>query len=133
MIMDAFAERGVTAVNYALKGWASGGYGKTPDNFPVEGSVGSNRQLTELTEKAKALGGRLMLTAIFVEADADSWGYSKRNDVVYLSNYSILTDEEEELFILSPEAMYQKFAEFRKAAQKLGLDFKLVINGQQLI
>ena len=122
LIMEAMAERGVSSVHYSLKGWASGGYGKTPDNFPVEGSVGSNRQLSELTEKAAALGSRLTLTANFVEADADSWGYSKRNDVVYLSNYSILTNEEEELFILSPEAMLAKYRAFAKTAAKLELD-----------
>jgi len=118
-IMDAMAERGVTDVAYSLKGWARGGYGNTPDRFPVEGRVGSGSQLTALTEKAAAMGSSLSLTANFVEADKDAWGYSKRNDVVYLSNYSILTNEEEELFILSPEAMQEKFRSFAGEAEKL--------------
>ncbi|MFR4292015.1 MAG: hypothetical protein ACLT74_02655 [Christensenellales bacterium] len=50
------------------------------------------------------MGSTLSLTANFVEADTDTRSYSKRNDVVYLSNYAILTDPDEETFILSPEA-----------------------------
>ncbi|MBR3764038.1 MAG: hypothetical protein IKK57_05735 [Clostridia bacterium] len=121
-IMDAMAERGVTDVVYALKGWSRGGYGSTPNRFPVEGAVGSNRELTALTEKASAMGSRLLLTVDFVQASKDSWGYSRRNDVVYLSNYSILTNKEEELFILSPEAMLEKYAAFGKQAVKLAVD-----------
>jgi len=121
-IVDALAEKGVDEVQFSLKGWAKGGYGKTPDNLPVEGAIGSNAKLTALMDKTEQMGSTLSLTANFVEASKDSWGYSKRNDVVYLSNYSILTNEEEDVFILSPEAMYQKFAEFRKAAQKLAIN-----------
>ncbi len=120
-IMDELAGRGVTGVHYALKGWSKGGYGNTPDRFPVDGSVGSNRALTGLLEKVAEMGNSLMLTVNFVEADKDSWGYSKRNDVIYLSNYSILTTEEEDLFLLSPEAMLEKYRAFVKTAAKLGV------------
>lgn len=128
-IVDALAEKGVEKVQMSLKGWAKGGYGNTPDNLPVEGAIGSNGDLTALMNKTEQMGSTLSLTANFVEASKDSWGYSKRNDVVYLSNYAILTNEEEDIFILSPEAMYRKFADFRKAAQKLdvnGLRFEFL-------
>jgi len=121
-IVDALADKGVTDVQLSLKGWAKGGYGKTPDNLPVERAIGSSSELTSLMEKTQAMGSNLSLTANFVEADKDSWGYSKRNDVVYMSNYAILTNEEEDIFILSPEAMYEKFSAFRKDADKLGID-----------
>ncbi|MBQ8202073.1 MAG: hypothetical protein IJZ74_09955 [Clostridia bacterium] len=121
-ILDALAEKGIGGVQISLKGWAKGGYGSTPDRFPVVGSIGNNAELTRLMEKAESMGSTLSLTANFVEADKDSWGYSKRNDVVYLSNYAILTNEEEDVFILSPEAMYQKFSDFRKQAEKLDVN-----------
>ena len=128
-ILDELAERGVAGLQVSLKGWAKGGYGATPDRFPVVGSIGSNGELTALTEKAAAMGSTLSLTANFVEADKDSWGYSKRNDVVYLSNYSILTNDEEDIFLLGPETMLQKFTDFRKTAEKLkvaGVRFEFI-------
>lgn len=121
-IIDALAQKGVEKIQMSLKGWAKGGYGNTPDNLPVERSVGSAGSLTALMDKTEQMGSTLSLTANFVEATKDSWGYSKRNDVVYLSNYAILTNEEEDTFILSPEAMYRKFSEFRREAQKLGVN-----------
>ncbi len=120
-ILDAMKEAGVGGAQVSLKGWARGGYGMTPDRLPVEGAVGSAKELTALMEKAAGMDSVLSLTANFVEANADSRGYSKRNDVVYLSNYAILTDPEEETFILSPETIYAKFAAFRKDAARLGV------------
>ena len=118
-IMDAFAAAGVEQVQYSLKGWAKGGYGSTPDRLPVEGAVGTAKELTALMDKAAAVGSTLSLTANFVEADADSRTYSKRNDVVYLSNYAILTNPEEDTFILSPNVIREKYDAFAARAQSL--------------
>lgn len=120
-MMDELANVGVDKALLSLKGWAKGGYGNTPDRLPVEGSVGSNAELAELMKKAEAMGSILSLTANFMEADADSRGYSKRNDVVYLSNFAILTNSEEDTFLLSPNVISEKFAAFRSAAQSLGI------------
>ncbi len=120
-ILDDLAAAGVEQVKYSLKGWAKGGYGSVPDCMPVEGSVGSAKELTALMQKAADRGATMSLTANFVEADADSHTYSKRNDVVYLSNYAILTDAEEETFILSPEVIREKFDAFAKKAQPLAI------------
>ena len=117
-IIDIFAEAGVKQVKYALKGWTKGGYGHWPDALPVERSVGKNSDLTALAQKAAELGSTLSLTANFVEADTDTRSYSKRNDVVYLSNYAILTDPDEETFILSPEVIREKYEVFAKEAKK---------------
>lgn len=120
-IIDIFAEAGVKQVKYALKGWTKGGYGHWPDALPVERSVGKNSDLTALAQKAAELGSTLSLTANFVEADTDTRSYSKRNDVVYLSNYAILTDPDEETFILSPEVIREKYEAFAKEAEKLSV------------
>lgn len=89
--------------------------------MPVERSVGKNSDLTALAQKAAELGSTLSLTANFVEADTDTRSYSKRNDVVYLSNYAILTDPDEETFILSPEVIREKYEAFAKEAEKLSV------------
>ncbi len=121
-ILDALKEAGVDKAQVSLKGWAKGGYGMTPDRLPVERSVGSNKELTALMKKAESLGMNLSLTANFLEANADSRGYSKRNDVTYLSNYAILTNKEETVFFLSPDAMYEKYEAFLKKAAPLGIN-----------
>ena len=119
VILDDMAQAGVQGMQLSLKGWASGGYGSTPDRLPVSSAVGSNKELTALTQKAQDMGSTLSLTANFVEAHKRGTGYSKRNDVVYLSNYAILTDEEEERFILSPEAIQERFKAFMEKAETL--------------
>lgn len=118
-IMDELAAAGVKSARYSLKGWAKGGYGAIPDRLPVEGAVGSSKELTALMQKAADMGSQMSLTLNIVEADADQRSYSKRNDVVYLSNYAILTDPEEETFILSPEVIREKFDTFAKKADAL--------------
>lgn len=121
-ILDELADVGVTKAMVSLKGWTKGGYGSFPDSLPVERAIGSNKELTALAQKAKDMGSTLTLTANFVEADKDSRNYSKRNGVVYLSNYAILTDKEETTFILSPDVIREKYDDFVKRAKDLGID-----------
>ncbi|MGN0793145.1 MAG: DUF5696 domain-containing protein [Aristaeellaceae bacterium] len=118
-MLDQLAAAGVEKVHYSLKGWSRGGYGKFPDQLPVESAVGRNQELTALTKKAQDMGSTLSLTVNFVEADGDSHTYSRRNDVVYLSNYAILTDAEEETFILSPNVIREKYDAFAGKAASL--------------
>lgn len=118
-MLDQLAAAGVEKVHYSLKGWSRGGYGKCPDQLPVESAVGRNQELTALTKKAQDMGSTLSLTVNFVEADGDSHTYSRRNDVVYLSNYAILTDAEEETFILSPNVIREKYNAFAGKAASL--------------
>ena len=120
-ILDQLGASGVQQVRYALKGWAKGGYGRFPDRLPVEGSIGRNQELTALMKKAEKMGSTLSLTANFIEADDDAHTYSKRNDVVYLSNYAILTDPEEEIFLLSPHVIRQKYDAFAQKAAALSV------------
>lgn len=121
-ILDELAEAGVQSAQLSLKGWSKGGYGATPDRFPVERAVGSSQELTTLMDKAEEMGSILSLTANFSEASENGGGYSRRNDVVYLSNYGILTDEDEERFILSPDATKERFSAFLKKADGLGVN-----------
>lgn len=120
-MLDALAEAGVTHAKLSLKGWSKGGYGAIPNRFPVEGAVGSARELTALMSKAADMGSEMSLTVNLAEADSDQRTYSKRNGVVYLSNYAILTDAEEETFILSPEVIREKYDAFAPKAESLSV------------
>lgn len=101
-------QAGLRNLQVTLKGWSRSGYGNAPDRFPLNRAVGSEKALQSLTEKARALGYTLSLSANLLEAKSTQGGYSKRNDVVYLSNYTILTDEKETTFILSPDVTAEK-------------------------
>lgn len=101
-------QAGLRDLQVTLKGWSRAGYGNAPDRFPLNRTVGSEKALQSLTEKARALEYTLSLSANLLEAKSTQGGYSKRNDVVYLSNYTILTDEKETTFILSPDVTAEK-------------------------
>ena len=101
-------QAGLRNLQVTLKGWSRAGHGNAPDRFPLNRTVGSEKALQSLTEKARALGYTLSLSANLLEAKSTQGGYSKRNDVVYLSNYTILTDEKETTFILSPDVTAEK-------------------------
>ncbi len=120
-MLDALSGAGVTKAKLSLKGWSKGGYGAVPNRFPVEGAVGSARELTALMHQAEEMGSEMSLTVNLVEADHDQRSYSKRNGVVYLSNYAILTDPEEEMFVLSPEVIREKYDAFAKQGEKLAI------------
>lgn len=113
---------GVKNIRASIKGWTADGYGKTPDRFPISGSVGSEADLKRLIETAHALGGTVSLTANFMEAASDQRGYSHRNDVVYTGNHTILTDLEETVFMLSPDVAEAKLRDFLKKASSFALD-----------
>lgn len=107
-ILTEMHKAGLRNLHVTLKGWSQAGYGNTPDRFPLSRAIGNEKGLQALAEKARALGYTLSLSANLLEAKSSQGGYSKRNDVVYLSNYTILTDEKETTFILSPDVTMQK-------------------------
>lgn len=116
-MLKSLSEDGVQNVQAALKGWSSDGYGNSPDHLPVSGSTGGNEALKKLLETAKTLNYDVSLIANFIEAKATQGGYSHRNDIVYTGNYAILTDEEESIFILSPDISKKKLDDFIASAK----------------
>ena len=121
-ILEHLDALGVRNIRASIKGWSVHGYGKTPDRFPLSSAIGNDRDLTSLIEKAHALRATVSLTADFVEAKADQRGYSRRNDVVYTGNHTILTDEDESVFMLSPDVARDKFEAFLQKASGFSLD-----------
>ena len=121
-ILDEMYEAGLRNLHVTLKGWSRAGYGNTPDRFPLSRAVGNEKAMRSLTEKARALGYTLSLSANLLEAKSTQGGYSKRNDVVYLSNYTILTDKKETTFILSPDVTALKADALGDKAASLALD-----------
>ena len=121
-ILKTLDGAGVTNIRASLKGWTAGGYGKTPDHFPISGAVGNDKALETLLHTAREIGATVSLTANFLEAKSDQGGYSHRNDVVYTGNHTILTDREETVFLLSPDVAKEKFDQFLKKARGFSLN-----------
>ena len=121
-ILRSLDSIGVHGIRCAVKGWTAEGYGKTPDRFPINGSVGSDADLRDLIDTAHSMGATVTLTMNVLEARSDQGGYSHRNDVVYTGNHMILTDVEETLFMLSPDVAKEKCAALLKKAGTFGLD-----------
>ena len=113
---------GVQNMRVSVKGWTADGYGKTPDRFPLSASIGNDQDLKRLIETAHSLGATLTLTANFLEAASDQGGYSHRNDVVYTGNHTIMTNQKETVFMLSPDVANSKLNDFLKKASAFGLD-----------
>ncbi|MBR1685641.1 MAG: hypothetical protein IJ708_10945 [Clostridia bacterium] len=120
-ILTALNSLGVENIRASVKGWTRGGYGKTPDRFPINGAIGKDSDLKALLDTAGEIGATLSLTANFMEAKADQRGYSHRNDVVYTGNHTILTDLDETVFLLSPDVAKDKFDTFLSKASTFAL------------
>ena len=121
-ILLALDSLGVKNIRASIKGWTKDGYGKTPDRFPLSGSIGGDNDLKRLIETAHSLGAAVTMTANFLEASSDQGGYSHRNDVVYTGNHTILTDPDETVFMLSPDVAEIKLKDFLKKASAFQLD-----------
>lgn len=121
-MLTALNSVGVQNLHISLKGWNRNGYGATPNRLPLGRSVGSEKDLKALLKTAAGYGYDVSLTANFIEAAEDEGGYSRRNDVIYTGNYAILTNEEEDLYLLSPDIVKAKYEEFASKAANLGLN-----------
>ncbi len=120
-ILEELQAGGINQIQVGLKGWAKKGYGGEPSGFDVSGKAGGTKELKKLAEYAQKNGITLYLESDFVNAMADTDGYSKRNDVVYLGNQTILTDLMNEQFLLSPLTAQAHFNQFIKKAKGIQL------------
>ena len=121
-ILRSLDQLGIGNIRASIKGWTADGYGKTPDRFPISGAVGNDEDLKRLLETAHSLGATVSLTVNFLEAASDQRGYSHRNDVVYTGNHTILTNQDETVFMLSPDVAETKLTAFLQKASAFRLD-----------
>ena len=120
-------------IDATLIGWTTSGYGTEPAFFPANRKLGGNGGLSEVAEFAAENGISLSLEANFLQVKGDASGYSKKNDVVYLNNYRILTDSLNEIRLLSPDVAKRNFESFLNTAKKYPLaSLKLAGIGEML-
>lgn len=109
-------------LDVSLLGWIKSGYGTEPVYFPANSKLGGNKGLASLAEYTSQNGVRLSLGVNFLTADVEASGYSKRNDVVFLGNYQILTNRRSSIRVISPNVALKNYEKFMKTAVKYKLD-----------
>lgn len=103
-------------IEASLVGWTADGYGSEPKYFPVNRKLGGSSGLKKLVEFANQNDIGLSLAANFMTVYSGASGYSKNADVVYLSNYQLLTDTWETNYVVSPNVAAKNFEKFMKKA-----------------
>lgn len=105
-------------IDTTLVGWTNGGFGSEPKYFPASWQLGGNSGLKKLAQYTSENGINLSVAANFLTVDAESSGYSKNRDIVFLSNYQALTNRRESLYMISPNVALNNFNKFMKKAEK---------------
>lgn len=109
-------------LDVSLLGWIKSGYGTEPVYFPANSKLGGNKGLASLADYTSQNGVRLSLGVNFLTADVEASGYSKRNDVVFLGNFQILTNRRSSIRVISPNVALKNYEKFMKTAVKYQLD-----------
>lgn len=109
-ILKEFEEAGINDIQLQLKGWTKNGYFTGPDKLSVNSDIGGSKGLKSLVNYIKDKNIQLSLEANLIEAADGSDGYSKRDDVVYLGNNTLLNGND--IYILSPRKSNYLFKSF---------------------
>ncbi len=121
-ILEELEDNGVDTVELQLRGWTKNGYFTDPAMFPPSSKVGGKSGLKDLTAYAKDKDIEVSLEANFLEARAESGGFNKRDDVVYLGNNSIFENYDETLFLMTPKAASSNLDDFIKEAKDYNIN-----------
>lgn len=121
-MLTAFSDAGVDGLKINLKGYTHGGYNSEPLRFTINSSLGGKKGLKDFLATAKERSVPVTLDANVAHAWEDEWGFSTRTDVVITGNFMVLTDDDEELFLLSPEVSEKKLNRFVKKASAYDID-----------
>lgn len=108
MVMIQELDSQINDMNVNLKGYTKNGYQSEPLQFSVNGTIGGKKGFEKLLTKAKELEIPVTLDVNVINAWDKQGRFSNRTDIVYLGNFAALTNQEEDLFILSPEIAAKK-------------------------
>lgn len=120
MLSDLTAS-GAAGLQVNLKGYTRGGYHSEPLKFGINASLGGKSGLERFLEAAGEAQVPVTLDANILNAWDRKGGFSTRQDIIYLGNYTVLTDEKESLFLLSPDTARERMEEFTGKAGRYGI------------
>lgn len=118
-MIDDLKKDGVNAVEAQLKGWTKSGYDTEPVLYPVNSNIGGSKGLSSLTSKYKDDNNvKITLQTNLLEANAKSKGYNMNTDTIVLGNDMVFTDNDESLYLLSPNVAKGMFDDMVKNEKK---------------
>lgn len=113
-ISEEFKKRGIDSMQVILKGWAKGGYGMYPVNWPPERLLGGKAGLERYAGYASDNNIQLFLQNNFTQALIENGGFSTRKDVVIQGNKLTVTNQRKDIFLLNPFVSLKRLENYNK-------------------
>ncbi|HHY83483.1 MAG TPA: hypothetical protein GX505_12535 [Clostridiales bacterium] len=108
-ILREFIDHGTNNILVNLIGWTQNGYGAYPRHLPPGRKLGGARKLKSLAEFARSEGLKLYVQDNFVDAYSKNRKFSKRNDTVLTEARMVISNKEQDEFLLNPAISWNKF------------------------
>lgn len=90
-IIDAWLSKGMSSFELTYEGWSNDGiFGKQPKHFPVEGSLGGEKELRNLIDYAKSKGVNVYLSANYFKPFAANASFQQSKDAVRGLNKEVM-------------------------------------------
>jgi len=114
-------DKGVEDIQIEITGWAKGGYGEFPINWPPERKIGGTKGLKEFSAFAADNDMSMFLRTNFVNAKRSVRRLFGHRDLVLSSNLVTLTDEDKNWYLLNPVSAFDVFISFLSSMVKNGI------------
>ena len=101
-ILGDLQQAGVNRLEVALSGWCQGGYDMLPTRPKAESKLGGDSGLEKLAETCADMGADLFANMDFVYARDGVGKFNAKKDTIRDRLGKLITDKEEELFLLNP-------------------------------
>lgn len=111
-IMSELTAAGTAGLQMNLKGYTKDGYHSEPLKFGINSSIGGKAGLEKFLRAAGEVQVPVTLDMNILNAWDRMGGFSTRTDIIYLGNYTVLTDQDKSLFLLSPEVAKKRMEQF---------------------
>ncbi len=116
-MMSELTAAGTAGLQINLKGYTKDGYNSEPLKFGINSSIGGKSGLEKFLRAAGEVRVPVTLDMNILNAWNRKGGFSTRTDIIYLGNYTVLTDQDKALFLLSPEVAKKRMEKFTGKAR----------------
>ena len=107
-ILDQMLQEGITSMDTHLIGWQKGGYGSYHLPPKPDRHLGGKKGLENLSEYASDRNIRLYLQANPADITGRCRGYTPRRDTLYQANGMVVTDADQNRYLVNPFAAQNK-------------------------
>lgn len=116
-MMSELTAAGTAGLQINLKGYTKDGFNSEPLKFGINSAIGGKGGLEKFLRAAGEVRVPVTLDMNILNAWNRKGGFSTRTDIIYLGNYTVLTDQDKALFLLSPEVAKKRMEKFTGKAR----------------